>query len=205
MSCDTMRYDTISFYLFHALIRLIMMPNDSHAKTCALSAFLLYPSLLCFFPNGDLRVFYPAATDRVISLLPDSFPFTVPPPSSSSPVRVRSSPIISRRHHITQQLVAGNQSACLTPPDGPPLPPPSRPSHPLRLLHFASSPVAFPSSFTRQELPPSEVPGPSEGIYRLSWAIIGGGSTSCLPRGLNRVPRCSRRSEQPTFLRLMLT
>lgn len=122
----------------------------------------------------------------------------LPPPSSSSLVRIRSSPIIFRCHHITQQLVAGNQSACLTPPDGPPPLPPSRPcssssppppvSRCLPILLHVSGIITLRS------------PRTIWGYLSSVRAVIGGGSTFCLPRVLNLVLGCNRRSKQnPRF------
>lgn len=139
--------------LYNICILLIVMLNKSQIPlmrallvpfVSRLSGRLsLHPLVLCIhyrctFPLMEtLESFTLLPYIMSLKLLPHlaqtfSPPFSFPSPrllfSPPSPpfVCLRSSPIISRRHHITQQLVAGNQSACLTPPDGPP-PPPSRP------------------------------------------------------------------------------
>lgn len=119
------------------------------------------------------------------------------PAAPTPPVCLRSSPIISRRHHITHQLVAGNQSACLTSPDGPP-PPPSRPCS-----SSSSSPLisrCLPVLLHVSRIITLRSPRTIRGYLSSACTLIGGRYTLCSPRGLKRVPRWDRRSEhKPSF------
>lgn len=169
---------------------------ESFTSLLSIMSFKLFPSFL-FLTSPLFSPFYAFRSSVNLVLLPPSSSSPLCPlGSGSSP----SSHIVSCPHHIIQQLVTGNQSACLASLDG--------------LLHLLllssplsssppSSPVAFLSSFACQQLLLSEItvlyPSLSDQLRVFTPSSVHSFNQSCytffLPYGLSlshSVPRALR-------------